>query len=219
MALGGRVDGALEKYIGLVHLGGLRAYVQEQQVHGRLDAAGLLGFVFMLVLVGASLAGFGSESVAAELRDADGAITIFGGGPALPLCNAPSHLACLQDLNGTTFAAAGASVACSCITARGWDAYTLGAIVADLSNAISSALVFKRLSAVAKYVCRAMSAVPMYLFYCGVGRFAWDFRVFSIVVFLCAQVTIYTVQRHRAAEEAASTSWANEYGGVSAKTK
>lgn len=43
---------------------------------------------------------------------------------------------------------------------KGWDSYTFLAVFADLSNAVSSALVFRRLSAVAKYVCRASSAVP-----------------------------------------------------------
>lgn len=66
----------------------------------------------------------------------------------------------------------------------GWDSFTLLAVFADLSNAVSSALVFRRLSAVAKYVCRASSAVPMYIFYWAVGRALWDVKVFGIVLFL-----------------------------------
>jgi len=107
------------------------------------------------------------------------------------------------------------AASCVCITERGWDSYTFLAVFADLSNAVSSALVFRRLSAVAKYVCRASSAVPMYIFYCAVGRALWDVKIFGIVLLLCAQISVYTVQRHRAeaeAEAAEEAAWAKEYG-------
>ena len=69
---------------------------------------------------------------------------------------------------------------------EGWDSFTLLAVFADLSNAVSSALVFRKLSAVAKYVCRASSAVPMYIFYWAVGRAIWDLKVFGVVLLLGA---------------------------------
>eukprot|EP00913_Durusdinium_trenchii_P012506 g11742.t1 len=106
------------------------------------------------------------------------------GGPWHPLCDSPEHLRCVHHL--------AARESCICITERGWDSYTFLAVFADLSNAVSSALVFRRLSAVAKYVCRASSAVPMYIFYCAVGRALWDAKIFGIVLLLCLQIGIYT---------------------------
>merc|ERR1712048_782564 len=127
------------------------------------------GFVFMLVLIAASSVGIGSDHVGKELWDADsGTLTLFASGPTHPLCDSIAQELCVEDLKAAGQAAG--EIACTCISSRGWDVYTLGAILADLSNAISSVLVFKRLSAVSKYVCRAMSAVPMYVFYCSVGR-------------------------------------------------
>lgn len=169
------------------------------------------GVATMLFLVGASYNGMlGSlgQHVAAELRDEDGAFTILGGGPGKPLCSSAAHAACLQQIQS------GAVLACTCMSSRGWDAYTLLTVVADLSNAISSALVFRRLSAVAKYVCRASSAVPMYIFYCSIGRSAWDVRTFGLVLYLCGQVGVYTVQRNRAEAElelAQDAAWVTSY--------
>lgn len=150
---------------------------------------------FIVLLIGVSCAGIAVPGVALELRDDAGASSIFGSGPRLPLCESAAHAICVQGLPQM---AAGSQVVCRCMSKRGWDFYTLGAIFADLSNAVSSALVFKRLSAVAKYVCRATSALPMYLFYCFVGRSSWDFSVFAIILFLCLQVAAYTFQRHTA---------------------
>uniref|UniRef100_A0A6T8XV32 Uncharacterized protein n=1 Tax=Pyrodinium bahamense TaxID=73915 RepID=A0A6T8XV32_9DINO len=181
-----------------------------------LTLQALWGLITIVVLIGASFAGIAAKGLAQELHDDAGAVALFGSGPRLPLCTSEDHTQCLQSLSQAAAAAgSGAAVfACSCLTRRGWDAYTLLAVFADLSNAISSALVFKRLSAVAKYVCRATSAVPMYLFYCAVGRSHWDFRVFFIVLFLCVQVSAYTVQRHTAAtqaEAAKAGDWAQHY--------
>ncbi|CAK9039934.1 unnamed protein product [Durusdinium trenchii] len=163
----------------------------------------------LLLLLGASLSmpGYGFlGGVALELRDDAGNWAFFSGGPWHPLCDSPEHLRCVHHL--------AARESCICITERGWDSYTFLAVFADLSNAVSSALVFRRLSAVAKYVCRASSAVPMYIFYCAVGRALWDAKIFGIVLLLCLQIGIYTVQRHRAeaeAEEAEEAAWAQEY--------
>jgi len=102
---------------------------------------------------------------------------------------------------------------------RGWNVYTLGTIVAYISNAVSSALVFKRFSAVAKYVCRATSALPMYLFYCLIGRYKLDLRMLGLVLFVCIQASIYTIQRHRdscRSEEQVvpqEPSWTTHYAG------
>ena len=101
----------------------------------------------------------------------------LSGGPWHPLCDSPEHTNCVHHLSS--------GQSCLCITDRGWvwkalnvkslsaarnvsniwfstgwDSYTFLAVIADLSNAVISALVFRSLSAVAKYVCRASSAVP-----------------------------------------------------------
>jgi len=167
--------------------------------HTVLALQALWGLVTMLVIIGSAQAGFGSSgflgTVALELQDDDGLPSLLGGGPSHPLCDSMEHAACLNSLQV-------GAVACTCLSSRGWDAHTLLAVVADLSNAISSALVFRRLSAVAKYVCRASSAVPMYLFYTSVGRSSWDTRIFAILVLLCLQVGVYTMQRNRAESQA-----------------
>uniref|UniRef100_A0A7S1VYL0 Uncharacterized protein n=1 Tax=Alexandrium catenella TaxID=2925 RepID=A0A7S1VYL0_ALECA len=177
------------------------------------------GLVTIVSLIGLSFSGLAFGGFARELQDNYGAMAIFGGGPHLDLCASEAYAQCVQQLSQVSAAAAG-EAACSCISRRGWDAFTLLTVFADLSNAISSALVFKRLSAVAKYVCRATSAVPMYLFYCAVGRSSWDFQTFGIIVFLCVQVSTYTVQRQRAGSEAAAkeANWPQHYGANSAVT-
>jgi len=167
--------------------------------HAVLALQAFWGLVTVVVIIASAEAGFGSSgflgTVALELQDDDGFPSLLGGGPSHPLCDSIEHAACLNSLQ------AGAA-SCTCLSSRGWDAFTLLAVVADLSNAISSALVFRRLSAVAKYVCRASSAVPMYLFYCAVGRSSWDPRIFFIVILLCMQVGIYAMQRNRAENQA-----------------
>lgn len=172
--------------------------------HVVLTLQAFWGFITIMSLIGFSMAGLGFSSISAELRDDDGARSLFGAGPAHPLCTSAAHAECVAALAG--------EATCRCLSKRGWDVSTLLTVVADLSNAVSSALVFKRLSAVAKYVCRATSALPMYLFYCALGRSSWDLRIFSIIMFLCAQVSMYTLQRHRAAEEKASPAWTQAYG-------
>lgn len=174
--------------------------------HVVLTLQAFWGLVTILCLIGASLAGIGFDSIAGELRDEEGALAVFAAGPAMPLCSSAENTACLQALAG--------EAVCKCISSRGWDVSTLLTVIADLSNAVSSALVFKRLSAVAKYVCRATSALPMYIFYCALGRSTPDLRTFGIIIFLCAQVSLYTLQRHKSAEEKVqpeSLTWAKEY--------
>lgn len=168
------------------------------------------GLITIVLLIGASFAGIAGASFATELHDDSGALSFFGSGPGLPLCASAAQAACVQGLSKGGFEV------CRCVSRRGWDTYTLLAVFADLSNAISSALVFKKLSAVAKYVCRATSAVPMYLFYCVAGRSAWDLRKFSVVLYLCTQVSVYTLQRHRAGEaEEAKAEWSQHYATTS----
>lgn len=176
-----------------------------------LSLQALWGLVTILLLVGSALAGMSlmGGSVVLELQDDFGQLSLFSGGPRHPLCDSAEHRGCLQGLHS---AAVAASITCTCVSKRGWDAYTLLTVVADLSNAVSSALVFRKLSAVAKYVCRASSAVPMYLFYCAVGRSSWDFRIFSLVLLLCGQVGVYTVQRHKAERALEEKAWAQHYG-------
>mmetsp|Transcript_44103 Transcript_44103/g.104359 ORF Transcript_44103/g.104359 Transcript_44103/m.104359 type:complete len:416 (+) Transcript_44103:66-1313(+) len=169
------------------------------------------GLATIVTLIAVSWSGLAMGGVALELSGSDGAFSLFGGGPKHPLCSSEAHSACLRSLGRA------ADASCTCISARGWDGYTLLAVLADLSNAISTALIFKRLSAVAKYICRAASAVPMYLFYCIVGRSKWDLRVFAIVVYLCAQVAFYTVQRHRVAEDVQKASWVPTYSKSTSK--
>lgn len=189
--------------------------------HLTLTLQAFWGVVTMVVLIGLSISGHGFDSVDAELRDEFGVRSLLGAGSKHPTCGSAAAEECLRVLAKTRIAEEVLLPSCSCVMARGWDMYTLLAVFADLSNAISSALVFRRLSAVAKYVCRATSAVPMYVFYCIVGRSHFRWNSFAVVIFLCGQVSVYTVQRHRAgvtqskAEEAeaaaASTSWAQEY--------
>jgi hypothetical protein len=172
------------------------------------------GFVTIFCLISASFAGLVAPSFAHELHNEEGAASLLGGGPYLPLCASSVHAACLGQLSAPD-ATAGI---CQCVDKRGWDAYTLLTILADLSNAVSSALIFKKLSAVAKYVCRATSAVPMYLFYCLAGRKAWNPKTFLIVVYLCVQVSAYTVQRHReqsTTDTAKSADFAQHYAASS----
>eukprot|EP00931_Biecheleriopsis_adriatica_P040287 TRINITY_DN23080_c0_g1_i1.p1 TRINITY_DN23080_c0_g1~~TRINITY_DN23080_c0_g1_i1.p1 ORF type:complete len:447 (+),score=64.53 TRINITY_DN23080_c0_g1_i1:195-1343(+) len=171
---------------------------------------GLVTVVALILLaeLGIGASGF-LGSVALELEDDVGAFTVFGSGPANPLCDSAAHRECLEALKAT-------ATSCICSDRRGWDFHTLLTVIADLSNAISSALVFRRLSAVAKYICRASSAVPMYLFYCAVGRSRWDFRIFGIVVLICTQVGVYVRQRNAADAEAAKASgdaaeWTSNY--------
>lgn len=168
------------------------------------------GLVTVGTVIIAAEMGFGSGgflgNIALELRDDDGDFSIFSSGPRHALCASAAHAACLQGLKA-------AEDKCICLSDRGWDPYTLLTVIADLSNAVSSALVFRRLSAVAKYVCRASSAVPMYLFYCAVGRSHWDIRIFGIVLMLCVQVGIYTFQRNRADAEPAAD-WAKNYASA-----
>jgi len=166
------------------------------------------GFASIVMLTATSWCGLVVRGLAAELVDDNEAFSIFGGGPHLALCDSAEHFACVRALSKFV------DTPCSCISARGWDTYTVLTVAADLSNAISTALIFKRLSAVAKYICRATSAVPMYMFYCLVGRSSFDVRVFSIIVYLCAQVAVYTVQRHKVtqvAEETQKASWTQGY--------
>lgn len=170
------------------------------------------GLVTVLSLILLAQLGVGSSgflgAVAMELRDDTGSFSVFGSGPGNPLCDSVAHQECVGALTG-------AAASCVCIDRRGWDSHTLLTVIADLSNAISSALVFRRLSAVAKYICRASSAVPMYIFYCAVGRSRWDVRIFGIVMLICTQVGVYMRQRNAAevaqAKAAESGEWAQNY--------
>lgn len=157
------------------------------------------GFVTILALILVSMAGLAAPSVAAELHDNDGALSLFGGGPSHPLCDSAEHEECAEWAASLGTLPALGTALCQCVTERGWDTSTFLTVVADLSNAISSALIFRQLSAVAKYVCRATSAVPMYMFYCAMGRTTWNLQTFAVVLYLSFQVSIYTMQRHRAA--------------------
>lgn len=169
------------------------------------------GLVMICMLLAGSLGGFLGDGIVAELQDASGAVSLFSGGPGYPLCDSAAHAACVAGLSN------GSAAVCQCMSERGWDMYTLLAVVADLSNAISSALVFKRLSAVAKYVCRAASAVPMYIFYCAMGRSSFHFGTLALVVGLCVQVAIYTWQRHHqpqassSEEKVSDAAWTQQY--------
>jgi len=187
---------------------------KNNKFHSVLCLQALWGFVTIFCLISASFAGFVAPIFSLELHNEDGAASLLGSGPYFPLCASSVHAACLGQLS-----APGATAGvCQCIDKRGWDAYTLLTILADLSNAVSSALIFKKLSAVAKYVCRATSAVPMYLFYCLAGRKTWNPKTFLIVVYLCVQVSAYTVQRNRensAADIAKSANFAQHYAASS----
>lgn len=182
--------------------------------HAVLTLQAAWGLITISALIGLSFAGSAFDSVALELHDDAGSLALFAGGPGLPLCASGAHKVCVASLKSLSTTAA-ANIGCRCISQRGWDSYTILTVIADLSNAISSALIFKRLSAVAKYVCRATSAVPMYIFYCVVGRSSWSLRTFAIVIYLCAQVSVYTVQRNRAAEIDAKAEWTKSYSAVS----
>jgi len=183
--------------------------------HVVLTLQAFWGLVVVVLLIALSFVGLGPSFIASELRDDLGGASLFAGGPAHALCSSDEHAACVRSLARTSAALSGEAV-CRCISRRGWDPSTLLAIFADLTNAVSSALVFKRLSAVAKYVCRATSAVPMYVFYCLAGRSSWDVRTFGVVLLLCGQVSVYTVQRHRADrnKEVADAHFAQHYGGT-----
>jgi len=187
---------------------------KNNRFHSVLCLQALWGFVTIVCLISASFAGLVAPNFAHELHNDNGAASLLGGGPYLPLCASSVHAACLGQIS-----ALGATTGvCQCVDKRGWDAYTLLTIVADLSNAVSSALIFKKLSAVAKYVCRATSAVPMYLFYCLAGHKAFNPKTFLIVVYLCVQVSAYTVQRNRensAADIAKSANFAQHYAASS----
>mmetsp|Transcript_17822 Transcript_17822/g.39072 ORF Transcript_17822/g.39072 Transcript_17822/m.39072 type:complete len:411 (+) Transcript_17822:49-1281(+) len=167
------------------------------------------GLMSVLFLISVSELGLAAKGVALELVDDNGDFSIFGAGPKHPLCASEEHKACVENLLGSHL---GGAASCICLSSRGWDVFTLLAILADLSNAVSSALVFKNLSAVAKYICRAMSAVPMYVFYYAVGRSRWDPWVFLTVVYLCSQVCTYVVHRHRAEKDA--DEWTKEYAAA-----
>jgi len=180
--------------------------------HVVLTLQALWGFITMLTLIGVSASGIAAQGVVLELVDENGMWSLFGGGPSSPLCDSVAFAACVEGLRDSV-----GGTACQCLNKRGWDVYTIGTVLADLSNAVSSALVFKRLSAVAKYICRAMSAVPMYILYCALGRSTFEVRTFALVAALCAQVSTYTVQRHRAEEETTTTNpteWAASYSAM-----
>jgi len=183
----------------------------------------LAGIVFLVVMPFLGLV----PGIARELHDDIGGFVLLTGVPVHPLCTSDEHELCLEGLHnlagraGTVKMAAVSS--CRCLSQHGWDWFTFGAVVANLSNDVSSVLVFKRLSAVAKYCCRAMAPVPMYLFYCIGGRRPWDPWTFVTVVLLCAQVSAYSVHRHLAALAAARApakdavgegGWVRNYGLV-----
>mmetsp|Transcript_59941 Transcript_59941/g.128647 ORF Transcript_59941/g.128647 Transcript_59941/m.128647 type:complete len:405 (-) Transcript_59941:65-1279(-) len=175
--------------------------------HTVLTLQAFWGLVSIMLLIGSADMGFFGSSTTLVPRDENGVFSLFAGGSGQALCASAAHANCMQQLSHN------AAAVCSCITRQGWDTHTLLTVVADLSNAVSSALVFKRLSAVSKYVCRATSAVPMYIFYCSMGRSSWDFRVFAVVIYLCAQVGLYTWQRHQA-DKAATSDWTRHYGAA-----
>jgi len=179
--------------------------------HAVLTLQAFWGLVTIVLIISIALLGLGFKTVAAELNGPEGSLSIVSAGPTLPLCSSSAHAQCLEMLPKGCSCCSMAEKACSCISERGWDMYTFLAMVADLSNAISSALVFKRLSAVAKYVCRASSAVPMYIFYCALGRARWDLRTFAVVVYLCVQVGVYTYHRHCAALAEKDSTWVSTY--------
>ncbi|OLQ07973.1 hypothetical protein AK812_SmicGene8548 [Symbiodinium microadriaticum] len=160
------------------------------------------GLATMVTMISAAELGF-LPSVDATLRDDSGTWSLFSGGPNHPTCDSAEHAECLRTLAvSRMYRRAGPELPLRrstspyeeravpvvlhgdgvLITAIGWDGNTFLAVFADLSNAVSSALVFRKLSAVAKYVCRASSAVPMYIFYCMVGRSEWNTTVFGIVL-------------------------------------
>lgn len=186
--------------------------------HLTLTLQAFWGLVTAVLLIAVSFSGLAFPSIAMELHDVDGGLSIFGGGSKHPLCASAAHAECERWLSKLrTIPEAGQY--CNCLSTRGWDTYTCFTVLADLSNAVSSALVFRQLSAVAKYVCRALSAVPMYVFYCAVGRIAWRFQTFAVVLYLCFQVSMYTKQRHQIAEAAAAkeeASWVKEYEAADA---
>lgn len=174
-----------------------------------LQACWALATMTLLILI--SLCGLGIPTISAQLRDSDGDFSIFSSGSKHPLCDSAEHMDCKVWLRSLTHLS-GDQEYCNCLNSRGWEPHTVLTVFVDICNAVSSALIFKKLSAVAKYVCRASSAVPMYVLYCLCGRAVWSIRTFGVVAFLCFQVGLYTVQRH-AATSAGDSKWVQAYSG------
>lgn len=179
-----------------------------------LTLQAMWSLIFIVVMIVVAVSGIAMQNISVELRDDNGAFSFFNGGPDYPLCDSSVHATCISGLPHAAVLA-GTSL-CKCVRARGWDGSTYPVVLADIANAVTSVLVFKRLNAVAKYMCRAMSALPMYIFYCLSGRSKPSLQAFAIIVALCLQVGVYTVQRQKAeqlaeAEQRDDASWAQHY--------
>jgi len=181
--------------------------------HLTLTLQAFWGLMTVLTMALISTSGLGLSSLALELQSDDGVPSLFGAGSKHPLCDSREHELCVRGLQRIERTDGMVVAACQCVLARGWDVYTLLTVLANLSNAITSALVFRQLSAVMKYVCRATSAVPMYIFYYMLGRTSWSLRTFLVVLYLCAQASVYTLQRHYAAAESTDgcSDWPKHY--------
>ena len=91
-----------------------------------------------------------------------------------PLCSSDAYLQCM--------AMAQPGTSCHCIDSGGWDRWTFTSVVAHVFAWWLNVFVFKHLSAVVKYVCRALTAPTIYVWYCLMSRASFDLRIVCLLL-------------------------------------
>lgn len=78
-----------------------------------------------------------------------------------------------------------------CIDHDGWDCWTYFVLVAEVCNGWLSVAILTRLSAIAKFVCKAACAPSLYVAYCLLGWNHFKGKRFGSVLFMAISIILY----------------------------
>eukprot|EP00435_Cladocopium_sp_Y103_P005733 s3312_g1.t2 len=78
-----------------------------------------------------------------------------------------------------------------CIKHYGWDRWTWTVLLAEVSNGWLSVAILTRLSAIAKFVCKAACAPSLYVAYCFLGWNQFKPKLFASVLVMTISIVLY----------------------------
>lgn len=78
-----------------------------------------------------------------------------------------------------------------CMDRHGWDRWTWTVLLAEVSNGWLSLAILTRLSAIAKFVCKAACAPSLYVAYCFLGWNQFKPQLFASVLIMTISIVLY----------------------------
>ncbi|CAK9008403.1 unnamed protein product [Durusdinium trenchii] len=103
------------------------------------------------------------------------------------------------------------SVETPCVDYRGWDRWTFAVLVAEVGNGWISVAILKNLSAIAKFVCKGLSAPSLYVSYCLMGRNQFKLALFLPILGLTVSIVFYAKETLKVIYQVYLPTWVPEY--------